>query len=62
MKRVLLAAALLVSPVLWAGDGNTGAEFLKIGAGARPVAMGDAQVALAEAPWPPSGTRPDWAG
>lgn len=40
-------------------DGSTGAEFLKIGAGARPTAMGDAQVALAEgalaALWNPAG-------
>lgn len=59
MKRILSTAILLVPMALWAGDGNTGAEFLKIGAGARPVAMGDAQVALAEgalaALWNPAG-------
>lgn len=47
--RLLLSVSLLgvVSPAV-ASKGNTGAEFLKIGAGARPAALGDTQAALAE--------------
>ena len=47
--RLLLSVSLLgiVSPAV-ASKGNTGAEFLKIGAGARPAALGDTQAALSE--------------
>jgi hypothetical protein len=59
MRRFLGAALLLLPLSAFAADGSTGAEFLKIGAGARPTAMGDAQVALAEgalaALWNPAG-------
>ncbi len=51
MKNILIAAILfvLISPPLWSGEaGTTGANFLKIGVGARPAAMGEAFIAVAD--------------
>ena len=64
MKRsliVLLAAALLIAPAAaWAEDGSAGLTFLKLGAGARAIAIGDAYVAVggdaSSIYWNPAGT------
>jgi len=61
--RVALAAALLVVLALPGGaaaaTGDTGFAFLKLGVGARPMAMGGAYVAIADDPtavsWNPAG-------
>ncbi|UPT72447.1 MAG: hypothetical protein M0D55_10665 [Elusimicrobiota bacterium] len=62
--RALLLAALLLSPVgagaAFQDDaGVNGAQFLKIGAGARSLGMGEAMVCSAEGPeamyWNPAG-------
>lgn len=42
------AAVLLLSVPASAGPGNTAANFLRVGVGARPVAMGEAYTALAD--------------
>lgn len=55
----LLAVALLVPPAE-AGEGSAGLAFLKLGAGARAVALGDAYVAVggdaSSIYWNPAGT------
>jgi hypothetical protein len=50
MKRLALILSLLVAPkIVFGGDaGTTAADFLRLGVGPRAVAMGDAQVALAD--------------
>ena len=56
MRRVLLlavAAAMLLAAACWSAEtfekvGTVGAQFLKIGAGARGVAMGEAFVAIGD--------------
>jgi len=50
MKRaaVILSILMIVSSSAWAGAGKTGAEFLKLGGGARALGMGEAYVALAD--------------
>ena len=61
MKRViyLFVVAIFLSNNLWAGVGTTGAAFLKIGVGARPIGMGSAYTALANGVsaiyWNPAG-------
>jgi tetratricopeptide (TPR) repeat protein len=45
--QILIWILLLGFPA-WAGVGGTGAEFLKLGGGARPLAMGEAYTALAD--------------
>jgi fibronectin type 3 domain-containing protein len=55
-----LGATLLWGPSkAWAGEGTSGADFVKIGVGARPSAMGEAYVAAADdinaAYWNPAG-------
>jgi len=48
---MFLGALILFSDFLWAGDeGTTGAPFLKLGVGARGLAMGEAYSAMARAP------------
>lgn len=64
MKRTLvalLAAALLTMPAAaWAEDGSAGLAFLKLGAGARAIGLGDAYVAVSgdasSIYWNPAGT------
>jgi len=46
--NILLVLWMLVVGAAWAGAGSTGASFLLLGAGARPLAMGEAYVALAD--------------
>ncbi|MBI3297442.1 MAG: PorV/PorQ family protein [Elusimicrobia bacterium] len=49
MAPVVLAAVLLLAPLpALAGPGATAANFLKVGVGARPVALGEAYTALAD--------------
>jgi tetratricopeptide (TPR) repeat protein len=50
MKRTisLILGLLLLSPAALAGVGTTGANFLLLGGGARPLGMGEAYVALAD--------------
>lgn len=48
MLRLAAALLLLAPPAFAAGAGTTAANFLKIGVGARPVAMGEAYTALAD--------------
>ncbi|HXC63883.1 MAG TPA: UPF0164 family protein, partial [bacterium] len=61
MKRLALAALLVAGPALAHADGNgtSGADFLKIGMGARPAAMGGAYGAVADdadaTRWNPAG-------
>lgn len=65
MRRLLLAAALALAPAAPAlaafqdDAGVNGAQFLKIGAGARALGMGEAMVSSAEGPeamyWNPAG-------
>lgn len=45
---VAVLASLLVAPAGASGVGTTGASFLKVGVGARPMAMGNAFVAVAD--------------
>jgi hypothetical protein len=62
--------ALLLLPVFVTAEGENGAAFLKIGAGARPAALGDAFTAVADdanaAVWNPAGLarlpRPEIVG
>lgn len=63
MKRpvtALLAVALLIPASALAGDDSAGLAFLKLGAGARAVALGDAYVAVggdaSSIYWNPAGT------
>lgn len=62
MKRILLASAALAAllpGVLACAAGADGAQFLRLGSGARPLAMGEAYVAIAEEAdalaWNPAG-------
>jgi hypothetical protein len=61
LKRLALAALLAAAPALARADGNgtSGADFLKIGMGARPAAMGGAYGAVADdadaTRWNPAG-------
>ena len=61
LKRAIFVSVLCAgSPCLWAGDaGTTGANFLKLGIGPRAIAMGEAQVGLADdvyaSYWNPAG-------
>lgn len=48
MAPLAAAALLLALPASAAGPGTTAANFLKVGVGARPVALGEAYTALAE--------------
>ncbi len=51
IRRAFIITLLLSSSTLWAANknaGTSGAQFLKIGAGARPTAMGDAFVGVAD--------------
>lgn len=48
MAALAAAALLLALPAAAAGPGTTAANFLRLGVGARPVAMGEAYVALAD--------------
>lgn len=64
MKRliaVLFVAALLLAPVAaWGEDGSSGLTFLKLGAGARAIGLGDAYTAVggdaSSIYWNPAGT------
>lgn len=51
MKKILPLALFLLSFLIWrpsASSATTGFDFLKIGVGARPLALGEAYVALAD--------------
>jgi len=50
MKKALILTVLLISlsSLAWAGVGTSGANFLLLGGGARPLGMGEAYVALAD--------------
>jgi len=56
---VAVLALLLARPVLAAGGGSSGAEFLRVGMGARPAALGENFTGLADdvttANWNPAG-------
>ncbi|MBP9127496.1 MAG: PorV/PorQ family protein [Elusimicrobia bacterium] len=48
IRPLFAACALLISPYLVLAGGENGAAFLKIGAGARPAALGEAYTAVAD--------------
>ncbi len=59
MTRYLLGFVLLAGPAFGAGGGTSGAEFLRVPLGARPAALGECFVGLADdvtaAAWNPAG-------
>lgn len=58
-SSAVLLALVLARPVLAAGGGSSGAEFLRVGMGARPAALGENFTGLADdvttANWNPAG-------